>query len=563
MKSSGPYFAKFSLTLISILMLVSCSSTEWPDDLITVPEKTNYEATSMHVDVMAFISALEKHSSLVYVETMAVSMLGKEVPLVVIADPPVTSPEEARESGKTVVYLQGNIHAGEVEGKEALMQIMREVALGDKKDLLKNQILLFCPIFNADGNDKVAENNRRSQEGSPKLVGERRTSEGYDLNRDAIKAQAIETKALIKNVLLKWDPVLLLDMHTTNGTWHGYALTFAPPYTPTSHPGPQGYVLKNLLPDVRKRVKDNYDIDMFWYGGFSLRDGWPPKVWHQGGYSGNAWFVVNYTGLRNRMGVLSETFAHDPFEKRIASAKAFALSIIEYSAEHGSEMAMLCRNADTEVTLSVRNKAGRMKKGVSFDVEAYDDPVDILVYDHELNPDADTVSTEAAGQSYGRGPSKYRRKDNIITIKNVKNNNKFLAIQERTVPKGYIIPAALKPVADKLIEHGIKVTQLESGARYRGEEFLISKFQRIEAQRYRMSYVDIDGMYASAEKTFPAGSYIVDLAQPLAFLAFYMLEPEVRDGLVMWNYYDEYLKEKGVNKRKVPFPVFKYYEIIK
>jgi len=550
--------------LISIFILCTaniCNAQTWSDELLTIPEKTNYEQTSLYIDVMNFIQALSKKSDLLQLEFMATTIGGKKIPLVVMAEPPVISPVQAEASGKPVVYLQGNIHAGEVEGKEALLQIMREIALGSKRYLLSNQILLVCPIYNADGNDKLDSRNRRSQHGSPKRVGERRSGEGHDLNRDAIKAEALETKGLIKNCLIKWDPILLLDMHTTNGSWHGYSLTYAPTYTQTAHPGPRTYVQNTMLPVLRKWVLDNFNTHVFLYGGFSTRDGWPPKSWNQGGYSANAWFVVNYLGLRNRMAILAETFAHDPFEKRIASAKAFALSIIEYTNKYGHEMKKICRKADDEVVESILKNAGKLKKGVQFDAEAFEKPVDIRVYDHEAYIDTITTRNQETGKEEKRIATRYRHKNDIITIKNVANFNKFASTKERIVPKGYLFPAELRKIAEKLQEHGITVTRTTAPVVAVGEEFIISDYKKTTSRWMRMDLVSLEGSYRTAEQEFPSGTYHIDLAQPLAFLAFYMLEPEVYDGLALWGFFNDYFSDKNISSTEQIYPVFKYYEL--
>ncbi len=122
---------------------------------------------------------------------MATSKEGKKIPLVVLANPKVASPAEAKASGKPVLYIQGNIHSGEVEGKEIVQQLMRDILLGDKKHLLDNQIILFAPIYNTDSNDKMKQGRRPSQEDSPVEVGIRANSQGLDLNRDGIKMEGI------------------------------------------------------------------------------------------------------------------------------------------------------------------------------------------------------------------------------------------------------------------------------------------------------------------------------------------------------------------------------------
>ncbi len=526
-----------------IACTASCDRDKsWPPELQTVPEKTAYEQTSTHADVMNFINTLREKSSLIHVEQIAESAGGKYVPLVVLADPLVRTPEEAENSGKPVVYLQGNIHGGEVDGKEALLEIMREILTGREKSLLSDQILLICPIFNPDGNDNLSEATRSNDNG-PAMAGERENGEGYDLNRDGIKAEAVEIKGLLENVILKWDPVLLVDLHTTNGSWHGYSLTYAPPYNPVGHQGPADYLMDTMLPEIREKLDDDYDMKTFLYGLFS---GYPPTQWFN--YSHQPRFIVNYMGLRNRMAVLSESFAHDPFEKRILSSRLFVTAIIEYVNEHGRKMVDITGDADDETVSDVSSKAGDFEKGVEFDAVAQDEPIDLLVY--EQVPVTDPVTGEESLQLT----------ENIITISGVDIVNKYVPAKTRAFPRGYLFPAELTGVAEKLMEHGINVEILGEPVKLKGEEFIITAFSKKQNEFQKHFLVTLEGYFEKESKEFPAGTYRVDLAQPLANLAFYMLEPESDDGMAKWNFFDDYLLEHGVETGEVPFPVFKYFE---
>lgn len=531
----------FIFILSLIIGIISCDENKCL--LPTVPETTDYEQTSLHADVMSFINTLKEQSPLIHIEQMATSAQGKYVPLVVLADPPITTPEEAIESGKPVIYIQGNIHGGEVDGKEALLEIMREILLCNKKSLLSDQILLICPIYNPDGNDELSEKNRPNDNG-PESAGKRVNGEGYDLNRDGIKAEAIETKGLLKNVILKWDPILLVDLHTTNGSWHGYSLTYAPIYNPGGHPGPREYLMDTMLPAIRETLDKDYDMQTYLYGIFSE---YPPTSWLN--YSHKPRFVVNCMGLRNRMAILSESFAHDPFEKRILSSKLFTLSIIEYTNEHGRDMEEIIKDANEETVLNVSRNAGEFEKGVTFEATAQDEPIDLLVY--EMVPVIDPET----------GEETLERTDNIISIPGVQLFNKYEATKLRTFTRGYLFPAELTTVAEKLREHGITVIVLDEHIEAKGEEFIITQFNKGTNEYQNHFLGTFEGFFQTTIKEFPEGTYLVDLTQPLANLAFYMLEPESDDGLARWNYFDDFLLGNGVESEEIPFPVFKYLAI--
>ena len=219
-------------------------------------EKTGYLETSLSSDVAIFCETIGKMSNFASVQKFGKTKDGNDLIMVILSNPRVTTPAEARSSGKPVIYIQGNIHAGEVEGKEASMQLIREICFGPKESLLDSQIVIFCPNFNPDGNDKLSNTSRPSQAGSPVMTGVRASGEGYDLNREGIKSEAVEMKSLLSEILLKWDPVLLVDLHTDNGSWHGYALNYAPAFLSAGMPSTTGYITDKLLPEVTNSVLD-------------------------------------------------------------------------------------------------------------------------------------------------------------------------------------------------------------------------------------------------------------------------------------------------------------------
>ncbi len=214
-------------------------SSTWPRARsLMCPERTHYGRTdaSTHAEVLAFIDSLQKHGAKMTVGTLGESPQGKRLPYVILSRPLVTTPAAAKASGKPVFYIEGNIHAGEVEGKEAVQELMRDLTVGKLKPLLDSVIIIFVPMYNADGNDAFGpqERNRGSQLG-PELVGLRANGQGYDLNRDYIKQEAPETRASLA-LLAKWNPDLFMDLHTTDGAYHGYALTWDPGLNPNRTP---------------------------------------------------------------------------------------------------------------------------------------------------------------------------------------------------------------------------------------------------------------------------------------------------------------------------------------
>jgi murein tripeptide amidase MpaA len=237
------------LALVFCLVPVPALAQDAPR---TVAERTDYRETSRHADVTAFCEALAKQSPLVRLTDFGASTEGRKLHLLVLSDPPVSTPEEAAESKKPVVLAFANIHAGEVDGKEAVLALARDLAA--EKELLKKLVVLIVPNLNPDGNEKIDPKNRTSQNGPPTGVGTRANAQGFDLNRDFVKLESPEIRGLAR-VFNEWNPLLVVDCHTTNGSYHRYTLTYDGPRYPAADPRLVEAGQEKVLPDLAARMK--------------------------------------------------------------------------------------------------------------------------------------------------------------------------------------------------------------------------------------------------------------------------------------------------------------------
>lgn len=516
--------------------LSQAQSAGFEQDMITAAELSNFERTSTFAEVVSVLDALDSRTELMHRESLLLTREGRDVPIVVLADPPVVSPEQAQATGKPIVYIQGNIHGGEVEGKEASLIAMRDILFGDKQHLLDNQILIFVPIYNADGNDDMAEDNRPNQEFSPLLAGVRH-AHGYDLNRDGMIAEAEETQALYARVIQRWDPDLLVDLHTTNGTWHGYSLTYAPSYHTAGDPATSDYTSEVMLPAIQNSVKEKFDLDFGWYGGYNYRD-WPPtelRTFHHAPR-----YITNHMALRNRMAILSETFSHDRFYKRVHAANAFVEEILEYTNDNGYEIRRINREADERVAAESIGQS----KGVSFDMVPREESIDLLTYSYIAYIKDD-------------GTQDFVRSSELVVIEDVANYNAFSPNKMATVPSAYIFSSAFAGLAEKLQQHGIWVETLEADASFNGEVYIINEItkQNYVQNGHRNSL--LAGEFQNETRSFSRGDFIVSMNDRLANLIFYLLEPESDDSLAFWNLFDDYLEPELNSNDSVEYPVFK------
>ena len=523
-------------------------TVSFPAAMMTIPELTNYQRTSTFAEVVAVVDALRQRSDLIHRETLLLTEDGKDVPLLVLARPPIATPAQARASGKPVIYIQGNIHGGEVEGKEASLIVMRDILFGDKQHLLDDQILVFVPIYNADGNDNMSSDARPSQEMSPLMAGERQ-AHGYDLNRDGMAVETAETRALYLNVIQRWDPALLVDLHTTNGTWHGYSLTYAPSYHTAGDRATSAYTADVMLPAIAQSVKEKFNLGFGWYGGFDYRD-WPPTELRT--YHHAPRYLTNNMGLRNRMAILAETFAHDRFYKRVHAANVFVEEILEYTNIHGREMQRVNAQADARTASRLQQQTGVIENGIQFEMVPLEEPLDLLSYKY-------IPYTTATGDT------EFVRSSEIVTIAGVLNYNRFEATKRATVPTAYVFPAELSQVAETLIKHGIDVAVLEQDTRFEGEVFGVSGFETPSFVQNQHRNTLLQGQYRPASEQFSAGDYYVALDNRLANLIFYLLEAQSDDGLAYWNFFDSYLQsalaQNPGDAAVVDYPVFKVLPI--
>lgn len=502
-------------------------------------ERTSFEETSSYADVRAFFDALAKRTPRLRLESFGRSEEGRELPLVIVGDPLPASPEAARRTRRPIIFVMANIHAGEVEGKEAVQHLARRITTGDLQPLMKSAFLLLAPIYNADGNEKVSLQNRTLQHGPIGGVGTRENAKGLDLNRDFMKLESAEARALV-GLLARWDPDVVIDLHTTNGSYHGYHLTYAPTLNPDADPRIVAYAREKLLPAVQRATGDKHRFRTYYYGNFATEEALGKEVPSFQGVSGSrVWrtfdhrprFGNNYVGLRNRLAVLSEAYSYLDFRARVAVTEAFVEETLRYIAANGHELLSLLASADGDWLPGSRHK----ELGVRASLKAVPDPVDILegAVDKKANPRS--------------GREMLAMKEDVATPVRMRDYGVFEATRHAPVPSAYVIllPAA-DPVRRALVSnlrtHGIRVEELTRGARVELAQFVVTDIRRADRPFQGHHEVTVEGRYETAGVELPAGTAIVPVDQPLGRLVFYLLEPESDDGLATWNVLDPVLR---------------------
>ena len=485
---------------------------------LSVAESSEFTKTATFDEVWEWLRRLQSLGAQIHVTTVGTTTEGRSMPLVIASRPLVTTPEQAWASGKPILYLQGNIHGGEVEGKDALLMLLRDLTLGDARDLLDDVIVLSNPIYNADGNEKwgpVAE-NRRSQDG-PGLVGLRPNGMGLDLNRDYIKAESPEMRSSLAGIFNRWWPDLVMDLHTTNGSYHAFDLTYAASLTPIALSGPVALANDELLPELERRLAAN-EHPIFDYGNFNRE--YPPTEWRT--FSWEPRFGTNYLGLRGAISILSESVSYRPFRTRLSATYWLVRETIAYAGANADEITSVTRGSRDQVTAWGREPDNAPALGVRFELASRGK--ETLSYEI-LDP------PPIPGESRGTRTGRYADAElEIMTV--------FRATKTRPFPAGYLIPPAFPEAVTLLRRHGIGGDRLESKWSGTVRVFRVETISAAENLFQGHRALTVDGDYRSEAREVPAGWYFVPTSQPLGILVFTLLEPEMLDGLTSWNYFD-------------------------
>lgn len=483
---------------------------------VTVAEQSDYAQTGREADVQSFLESLAGQSERVRLSSLGTSKDGREIRLAIVADPPVEKPEDVGD--RMVVLLFGGIHSGEACGKEALLMMARELALGEKSPLLDKLVLCMVPSYNVDANEDRSPDHRPGQEG-PEEMGARENGQGLDLNRDYVKLEAPETRALVR-FTNTWDPTIIVDTHTTNGSHHRQLITYQGPKNPGGDAKVIEYVRDTMLPAVDEAFEKATGEHAFFYGYFG-NGGTDHAVWET--YPDDARYGVGYRGLRNRVSIITEAYAYATFKDRVLGTKAFCEEILQYAADHKKDLERLVRDADQRTIDAGRDPQPGDTIAIRSEVRAFDQKATVLGYEETREP----------GQPVVLGEERAYEVDMF---------NLFVPTLEVQRPYAYLFPGDMTWLCEMLQRHGIEVEVLREEVELdvEAERVLEATLARRAFQGHTM-VVDVKSRVESSMRRAEPGWYVVRTGQKLGSLACYLLEARSADGLVTWNFFDDWM----------------------
>lgn len=485
------------------------------DGLQTRAERTSFVETSRYDDVRSFLATVDAASPLVHVTSFGYTFEGRALPLAVVGRVADARPATVKASGLLRVYVQANIHAGEVEGKEAALALIRDIAKGGHADWLQSMVLLVNPIYNADGNERVTLTSRGFQHGPIGGQGTRPNAQGLNINRDNIKLETPEARSMVR-LLNDYDPQVMLDLHTTNGSRHAYHLTFETPNNPAVDPAIVTEA-RAWMAAVTAAVKAKDGWAFRSYGNVSGQA--PSRVWTT--VEDLPRYTHNYWGVRNRFGILSETYSYLPFAERVTVNRRFLEETLGYAHAHAAALKRITDAADTAPLVGTRQS---IRSAV-----ARTGTVEILMGDviEDVNPYSGRVI--------------HRRAD-VVKPEPMADETTFTSTDTERVPTAYYVPADQKVAVERLRAHGLVLEPVTAAVTSGLEAFTVATSTAMDKPFENHQERTVTGTWSATDATVAPGAWRVPMTQPLARLASYLLEPRSNDSLVTWNVLDEALK---------------------
>lgn len=494
--------------------------------LTTIAEQSGFARTGRYDEVERLCAAFQQAYP-AKVRCFEFGRTPENRPMLVLAasEDGVLDPAAVRERQRPVALMQGGIHAGEIDGKDAGFLALKQLLDGAAAPgALSRVTLLFVPVFNVDGHERFGRWNRPNQVG-PEEMGWRATAQNLNLNRDYVKADAPEMRAMLA-LLNEWDPILMADLHVTNGAQfeHDVSITSTMAMTGDAGLQPQAAALQQ---DLIAKLATQGSLPLDFYPDLSVAD--EPAG---GFYVAVALprFSDAYWASRNRIGVLVETHSWKDYPTRVRITRNTIVDLLELTAERGSGWLATARAADeraaaiggTSLPLAFRNT--ERTRTIAFRGYAY--------------------TREPSAASGALVP---RYDPATPQVWNIPLRDEVVPSISAAAPRGgYVVPAAHASwVSERLAAHGIESRALDGAARELDVEVFRATQTSISTQTFEGRVTrTVDGTWAGERRNVPAGSLFVPIAQAKSRLVVTLFEPTAPDSFVGWGFFNAAFEAK-------------------
>jgi len=497
------------------------------DTWITPAEQSEFRTTPSYADTKAYLERLAAAAPAhIHLTRFGVSPEGRDLMLAVAAKDGEFTPEAARASGKEIVLVQSGIHAGEIEGKDAALMLLRDIGLGRKHaDLLDHAILVWLPIFNVDGHEHTSPYNRINQNG-PDAMGFRATAQYLNLNRDYMKADAPEMRAWLA-MFDTWLPDLFMDIHTTDGADYQYDLTWYleewGPLDPAVKAWQDTAFKQSIFPafDKMGHLQAPY-LDLVDHRDITKGIG---------NFGSGPRFSTGYVALRNRAALLVETHMLKSYEVRVRATYDLIVATLAQINAHPGALRKAVNQADA-ATLA---RAKSADASLPLVYKTTDKPITFELKGYAFSTSASDISGDRWVTYDPKTPKTYR----------IPFFRDLIASESVRLPAAYVVPAAWPEIIEKLQQHGIRFERLAQPRSLRVERYrLAAPVWADKPFESRHMLRDFTSTTETATIELPAGSAIVPMDQPDANVIANLLEPRAPDSLLRWGFFDAAFEQK-------------------
>jgi murein tripeptide amidase MpaA len=512
-----------------------------PRDWLTPAEASGYRHTPDYEATLSYLHRLERASSWIRVTSFGKSGQGRDLPLVIVSRDRAFTPEAAARAGKPVILVQCGIHSGEIEGKDACLALIRDAAvLRVREHLLDHAVLLVVPMFSVDAHERRSPYNRINQNG-PEEMGWRTTPVGLNLNRDYVKAEAPEMRALLSRVFTRWWPHLLVDTHTTDGLDYQHDVTYGINLGPTVPASIDRWLRQAFEGRVVPRLAAMGHLPAP-YITFRGR-GDDPRA----GISFNASsprLSTGYPALHGRPAILVETHMLKPYATRVAATYDLLVALLEEIGARPAELVGAVRDAEAAAVARGRESDPAKREVVlASRVTDRSEPFAFRGYASRREP-SDLAGAPVA--HYTHAPW-----DTIIPV----YRDLVPAVTVRQ-PVGYFVPQEWTVARDHLDVHGVRYRVLARAWTDTVEVEHVLDWQTDSGinEGHHPTRVTKIALERRA-RTFRPGDLWVPLDQRSAMVAVELFEAQAPDGLFYWNYFDTVLEQKEYSEMYVMEPI--------
>ncbi|MDI9240132.1 M14 family metallopeptidase [Lysobacter sp. LF1] len=515
-----------TLLLAALLTALPAAAAAPDAALTTLSERSGFIKTGRYDEVIALCEAFAKrYPDAVRCQSFGTTPEGRPMKVLVVSKAGAFTPEAAKAKGLPVTLIQGGIHAGEIDGKDAGFLALRRMLDGEASPgALEKQVLLFVPVFNIDGHERFARWNRPNQRG-PEEMGWRTTAQNYNLNRDYVKADTPEMQAMLR-LVNAWDPLAYVDLHVTDGAKfeHDVSIQVEPVHAGDDALRKAGTAWRD---GVIQRLTEAGSLPLPYYPSFVTND--DPASGFEDGVA-TPRFSHGYFQLRNRLGMLVETHSWRDYPHRVKVTYNTILALLDLIAQNGAQWREQALAADARA----QKLAGQP-----------------IALDYKTTDKVRTI--DFRGYAYTRTPSDVsgalmtHYDEATPQVWHLPMRDEIVPDHVVSAPKGgYLVPPAHAAwVAAKLDQHGVTYRRLDAPLKNGKVEAFRADKATFGAQSVENHQrVTLDGKWTPETQDMPAGALFVPIAQPKARLAMALLEPQAPDALVAWGEFNNYFERK-------------------